>query len=519
MMEMEIFNEDMQVAVFTPLDALFAEYRKDREALERISAYILQESGGVSGHFVSANILENNANSVSIMGLFQIEPAIRSLDAEYWSRAMSLTDVLEMMDASKRNEWAEQIRKHQTPAFEQESVAATMRQLLNMRAHFMTQRIDGLFRSLSGEHVTNVPQGFSKRMIIDFMLDSYGHVVESRSNFVHDLRCILAKFTGRDTPVGRVTYFDLNDMVKEDAYGEWRDFDGGAYRVKLFKKGTAHLEIHPEMAVKLNQVLASLYPNAIPESFRRKPVKTERVKEFALSFDLLSFKVIECIRSARLNCDGNQIRFDHSVSIPKDVLSVLERLGGVQNGVGCWLFDYDVSSVLKTMYRTGGLPEQRSHQFYPTPSSIADVVVELAEIDMTHSVLEPEAGQGGLADRLPNRDMVTCIEISQLHCDILMAKGYKHVKCANFLIANRDWVSHELFDRIVMNPPFSEGRALSHLKHAAGMLKPGGILVAVLPASLKWKELIPGASHCWSDTYSGEFEDTGVSVSILKIQK
>lgn len=517
MSNIDIFEaEDTQVSVFTPLDAMFAEYRKDRAEIERVSAF-MQDNGGVSSYFIDANIVENNANSVSIANLFELAPAIRSLDAGYWSRAMSLTDVLEMMDAGKKNEWSEQIRKHKTPPFEPETVATTMRQLLNMRGHFMAQRIDGLFRALSGEHVTNAPQGFSRKMIIDFMLDSYGHVVESRANYVHDLRCVLAKFTGRDNPVGRVTYFDLNNIVKEEAFGEWRDFDGGAYRVKLFKKGTAHLEIHPEMAVRLNQVLASLYPSAIPESFRRKPVKSEKAKEFELKTDLLSFKVIEAIRSGRPNDEGTLLYFNDPVS--QDVATVLERIGGTKNGYSHWLFDYDVSAVLSTMYRTGGLPEQRTYQFYPTPESIADVVIEMADVGPEHTVLEPSAGQGGLADKLPFREKVTCIEISQLHCDILRAKGYQKVRCLDFLVANRDWVSRETYDRIVLNPPFSDGRAVAHLKHAASMLNNDGILVAVLPASLKGKDIVDGMHHEWSETFTGEFEDTGVSVSILKLRK
>jgi tRNA1(Val) A37 N6-methylase TrmN6 len=156
------------------------------------------------------------------------------------------------------------------------------------------------------------------------------------------------------------------------------------------------------------------------------------------------------------------------------------------------------------------VPDVKTHQYYPTPASIASIVVDLAAIGPDDIVLEPSAGQGGLAQFLPF-ERTTCIEISKLHCDILTAKGFAAVQ-SDFLA----WASAApKFDRIVMNPPFSEGRALAHLQVAANLLKPAGRLVAVLPASMKGKDVLPGWALEWSDVHSGEFAGTGVSVAIL----
>ena len=46
-----------------------------------------------------------------------------------------------------------------------------------------------------------------------------------------------------------------------------------SYADQNHKKGTAHFEIHPDMAWKLNCVLASMHPMAIPAEFRQKPKK------------------------------------------------------------------------------------------------------------------------------------------------------------------------------------------------------------------------------------------------------
>lgn len=44
-----------------------------------------------------------------------------------------------------------------------------------------------------------------------------------------------------------------------------------AFGIRVHKKGTAHIEIHPNLAWRLNLILAILYPQAIPPEHRRKP--------------------------------------------------------------------------------------------------------------------------------------------------------------------------------------------------------------------------------------------------------
>src|SRR5690606_32014413 len=100
-----------------------------------------------------------------------------------------------------------------------------------------------------------------------------------------------------------------------------------------------------------------------------------------------------------------------------------------------------------------------------------------------------------------------------IHCKVLVGKGY-HTVWADFLA----W-GGEVFDRIVMNPPFSEGRWQAHIQHAASLLADGGRLVAILPASAKGKDVLPGFDLTWSPIYDNEFAGTSVSVVILKAEK
>src|SRR5574340_1280662 len=148
----------------------------------------------------------------------------------------------------------------------------------------------------------------------------------------------------------------------------------------------------------------------------------------------------------------------------------------------------------------------------------ARFAVELAEIGPGDTCLEPSAGIGGIADFLP-AERTRCVEISDLHCKVLQAKGYDVVR-ENFIDwAHIEWCKGTRFDRVVMNPPFSENRAQAHLEAAASLVKSGGRLVAILPASMCGKALLPGWAHAWSQVYSGEFAGTGVSVSILTAER
>ena len=495
------------VAIHTPLDHLFAEYRKKREDIERIAAYVRGETD-VFAYFMSGAQKEHNYGVWSATTLFNVQPAVRSLDASFWARAMSLTDVLECMPADKRNAWSKQIHDHITPPFELDSVRATLQDLLAQRATFFAERVDGLFRALSDEHLTNAPNAFGRRMILRWML-SYCSINHDQANYIHDLRCVIAKFMGRDDPPANITYRDLDRIHSGRRHGEWHSFDGGALRIKLFKKGTAHLEVNAALAWRLNSILAHLHPLAIPPEFRQPSAK--KVKQHDLDYDLLSYETIGGLMDGRINQGGTRITF-HSPVKPS-VERVLKYLGGINEGLFCYVFDYNITRVLEEVQRTGSLPEQKTHQYYPTPDQLAQRVVDRANIEDHHSVLEPSAGQGGIADKLPI-DQTTCVEISALHCAVLKAKGHT-TTCTDFLA----WHPGRLFDRIAMNPPFADKRAVDHVRHAASLLSPDGRLVAIMPASYRNKTVLDGWQHEWSDIYDNEFKGAGVSVVIVVLTR
>ncbi|THD47197.1 DUF4942 domain-containing protein [Enterobacteriaceae bacterium ML5] len=535
-----VFGEEFFAPAATDLvDNLIGRYRNSRAKIEALAEVVNgPDAAPYLSYFFEGDREGRERFSRTASEIFKLDGAIANLNATYWQQAMSLTDVQEYMPAKRRNEWSEQIREQKTPDFEEETVRSTLTELLNSRQQFFGERVDGIFTRLSGDHVTNQPQGFSKRMIIANVMNNYDTINHDTVNYIHDLREVVAKFMGRDKPDWQNTRQMIYASRRQS--GEWMTVDGGSMRIRTYNKGTAHFEVHPEMAWRLNGVLASLHPLAIPAEFRQKPKK--KLKNFVMMENPLPFSVLNILGEMKqpslqtwqrdhwskpvepVTQNPYSLEFTYGYrGNDKHVLGavrdVLRAIGGAQltneKGAEWWEFEYDPRPVVDHIVTSGLIPDQKSHQFYPTPQSLAERCVELADIQPGNICLEPSAGQGGIADYMPALRTV-CIEISPLHCKILESKGFKTIK-ADFL----QWVAPTTpkFDRIVMNPPFSEGRAQAHILAASECLKTEGRMVAVLPAGMRGKDVLSGFNLEWSEIIDNEFSGTSISVVILTATK
>jgi|GEM_PF-2403504 len=137
-----------------------------------------------------------------------------------------------------------------------------------------------------------------------------------------------------------------------------------------------------------------------------------------------------------------------------------------------------LSALQKEAFRE----EAESEQFYPTPRPIVEKYV-LPALNLTGnlSMLEPSAGKGDIADAVRSSCPscgIDVIEFNETRQDILRLKGYN-------VVGTDTLTYHEhQYDRVVMNPPFDGNIGIEHIEYAyQHLLKPGGVLVAVAPAS------------------------------------
>lgn len=161
-------------------------------------------------------------------------------------------------------------------------------------------------------------------------------------------------------------------------------------------------------------------------------------------------------------------------------------------------------------------------QLFPTPNDIARQVVDLADIQPGHRVLEPSAGTGALLGAMggrmfgytPERQRIG--ELVAVEINASLAQRLEtlfpltDVRCDDFLVLNGDLGS---FDRIVMNPPFQNGADIIHIEHAISHLNPGGRLVAVCANGPRQRKHFEQYARQWIDLPAGSFKESGTMVN------
>lgn len=213
--------------------------------------------------------------------------------------------------------------------------------------------------------------------------------------------------------------------------------------------------------------------------------------------------------------------------------------------------------------------------FFPTSAEVADQMIEAADLTPDMAVLEPSAGMGHLADRIREAGAEPdVIEISADRRELLEEKGYTTQAVDDFLDlkprefytfgdtfrapdgtegimrgangnrvklvnqtgdmvgagyydrADLTGIAHNGtasgYDRIIMNPPFSNRRDAEHVRHAYSLLKPGGRIVAIMGEGVffgqdkkaqdfrEWLESVGGTSEKLPE---GSFMDPSLPVN------
>lgn len=167
-------------------------------------------------------------------------------------------------------------------------------------------------------------------------------------------------------------------------------------------------------------------------------------------------------------------------------------------------------------------------QFYWTPEQVAKKAASYCEIWTQEQyssftpmpplrVLEPSCGDGCLMDVIDKAHEILGFECHGERAAQARAKGYA-VVTANFL----EQIPTADFDRVLMNPPFYGRHYAKHVRHAFKFLKPGGYLVAILPATACYDHVdLADMDGEWRDLPTASFAAAGTNVPtvMLRLQK
>jgi hypothetical protein len=116
--------------------------------------------------------------------------------------------------------------------------------------------------------------------------------------------------------------------------------------------------------------------------------------------------------------------------------------------------------------------------FFPTPKAVIDRMLQIAKVEPSHRILDPNGGAGDIC--LAVRDLgVPVVECFEINADLVQA-----LTLLGFPPLGRDFLEaapQPIYDRVVMNPPYSKDAYIDHVRAAYRWLAPSGELIAVLP--------------------------------------
>lgn len=196
--------------------------------------------------------------------------------------------------------------------------------------------------------------------------------------------------------------------------------------------------------------------------------------------------------------------------------------------------------ALRTRHEDGTAPRAvSSFNLFQTPEPLAARLVELANIQPGQSVLEPSAGLGRLVKEVARFHpgiVVACESSQDLTAELYRAFDFLHIVQRDFLadettaaILDRleqplegsleeEMDGPELFDQIVMNPPFKMRADIKHILRAMEFLKAGGTLTGLCLDGHKREETLRPYCHHWEKVPAGAFKSEGTNVPTILFQ-
>lgn len=206
----------------------------------------------------------------------------------------------------------------------------------------------------------------------------------------------------------------------------------------------------------------------------------------------VSNDVLAVLSSAILS--GNQLQLTGQLdrNLYTKTNKVLEAAGGKwDKKAKAHVFSGDASDRIEQIILTGSIDIPKDDfEFFPTPPEVVGRLIELAAINDGMMVLEPSAGRGAIAKAVhaaATGVMVDMYEMMPANNEALIALDLSLSgvgEPCDFLTVE----PKPIYDRVVMNPPFSKQADIKHVLHALKFLKPGGMLVSVMASSVSFRE-------------------------------
>lgn len=212
---------------------------------------------------------------------------------------------------------------------------------------------------------------------------------------------------------------------------------------------------------------------------------------------------------------------------------VLKALGGAWNrSAGAHLFESDAKTKLADILAGAQViaHKRNVYQAFYTKPDTADMIAKAARLLPDHLVLEPSAGRGALLNAAlrhgATRENMTAIDLDPEAVAALKADGWKDVHHADFLSFRPSKTGK--FNRVLMNPPFTNGQDVDHVVHALDFLLSGALLVSVMSnhwtfaqdkRSAAFRTIFEAYEGSQTKIPAGSFENTDIEAQLITIRK
>lgn len=490
-------------------DAAIQKYEEAFEAIAAADA-ILKEAAGLwraAAPNSSPNYYDDSretaafAKAVSLPDRDQyLRTARRLIDLAVWSHVIQTTEIESLMDKEAKDKLRDQMRyipertnekgalvnqdeiERGLPPVTVDNIVATLERF-QADADFIFRR--GLVNAFSGlDRRFRSHDGFKigSRVILNYAFDSNGRWNWGRHSQQDTLLDIERAFQILDGKSPRANYAGIVGTVDRERQSTWNprqsEHRGDYFKIRIFKNGNAHLWFtRDDLVERVNKILADWYGEVIGDGQTEEAdplaeVKTTPARYFGF-FPTPEAAADELLSGARLLRSADQP--------PLRVLEPSAGTGNLARRCFCHLQDY---------------PEYHRQRY-------------------------------GSEYRYDNK--VDCIEIQPHLAMQLEAEGiYNRVTCGDFLQMRPDPAN--LYDVVVMNPPFDRERDIDHVVHALQFLKPDGYLTAIMSAgtefretrkAIAFREMMEKMHAKWSDLPAGSFAEVGtyVNTCIVRVYK
>lgn len=230
---------------------------------------------------------------------------------------------------------------------------------------------------------------------------------------------------------------------------------------------------------------------------------------------------------AACTIDGNHVRITSGQldrQTYQQVNRVLDLMGGKWNRTAkAHVFSESPIDLMDTVLLTGEITDTKKlfQQFF-TPRNIVEEMIQRGRPEAGDRILEPSAGSGNIVFRLSEIDTPAAIavEIDEKHIPSLRGLAGR-VHHGDFLqcsptprMGGADLSMLGTFDLILMNPPFTRGQDIAHIKHALKFLKPKGRLVSICANGPRQQVALEALGlWSWEALPSGTFAESGTNVN------